>query len=116
MADAMLSVRALRKRFGAVEALAGVDLDLPAGEVVGLVGDNGAGKSTLVKIIAGNFPPSSGEIVLKDQPDALKNALRRDKRTPTLPDDLFNRVVQLFAETAEESAAQAEKGFKFWQR
>ncbi len=55
-------------------------------------------------------------IVFKDQPDALKNALRRDKRTPTIPDDVYNRVVQLFAETAEESAAKAEKGFKFWQR
>ena len=42
----------------------GVDLKLEPGEVLGLMGDNGAGKSTLVKIIAGNFPPSEGEIEL----------------------------------------------------
>ena len=39
-------------------------LPIEQGEIVGLMGDNGAGKSTLVKVIAGNFPPTSGEIVL----------------------------------------------------
>ncbi len=61
---ALLELRAIAKHFGAIEALKGVDLDLEAGEVLGLMGDNGAGKSTLVKIIAGNFPPSEGEILL----------------------------------------------------
>jgi D-xylose transport system ATP-binding protein len=65
---ALLSVRALHKRFGAVEALAGVDLDLPAGEVVALVGDNGAGKSTLVKAVAGTHLPDGGTIALDGQP------------------------------------------------
>jgi simple sugar transport system ATP-binding protein len=50
------------KEFGAIRALRGVDLQIFPGEVVGLMGDNGAGKSTLVKIIAGNFLPSHGEI------------------------------------------------------
>src|ERR671925_1520543 len=45
-------------------ALLDIELTLDRGEVVGLMGDNGAGKSTLVKIIAGNFPPTSGSIVL----------------------------------------------------
>ena len=45
-----------------------VDLELEPGEVLGLMGDNGAGKSTMVKIIAGNFPPTSGEMVLLDKP------------------------------------------------
>ena len=65
---AVLSLRKISKNFGAIKALTEVDLELEPGEVLGLMGDNGAGKSTLVKIIAGNFPPSSGEIVLKDQP------------------------------------------------
>jgi simple sugar transport system ATP-binding protein len=59
-----LELRNVAKHFGAIEALKGVDLDLEPGEVLGLMGDNGAGKSTLVKIIAGNFPPSEGEIRL----------------------------------------------------
>jgi simple sugar transport system ATP-binding protein len=61
---ALLELRNLAKHFGAIEALKGVDLNLEPGEVLGLMGDNGAGKSTLVKIIAGNFPPSEGEIRL----------------------------------------------------
>ena len=59
---ASLELIGIAKHFGAIEALRGVDLRLESGEVLGLMGDNGAGKSTLVKIIAGNFPPSAGEI------------------------------------------------------
>ncbi|HEX6114611.1 MAG TPA: ATP-binding cassette domain-containing protein [Geminicoccaceae bacterium] len=61
---ALLELRNVAKHFGAIEALKGVDLAIEPGEVLGLMGDNGAGKSTLVKIIAGNFPPSEGEIRL----------------------------------------------------
>jgi simple sugar transport system ATP-binding protein len=61
---AVLELRGIAKHFGAIEALNGVDVELAAGEVLGLMGDNGAGKSTLVKIIAGNFPPSGGEVRL----------------------------------------------------
>jgi simple sugar transport system ATP-binding protein len=60
----ILELRGIAKRFGAIEALAGVDLAIEAGEVLGLMGDNGAGKSTLVKIIAGSFAPSQGEMLL----------------------------------------------------
>ncbi len=59
---ALLSLQGVEKRFGAVQALGGVDFDVQAGEVVGLVGDNGAGKSTLVKVIAGIHPSDAGEI------------------------------------------------------
>src|SRR5688572_19132606 len=65
---ALLELRNIAKHFGAIEALKGVDLDLEPGEVLGLMGDNGAGKSTLVKIIAGNFPPSEGEVSLEGRP------------------------------------------------
>jgi ABC-type sugar transport system ATPase subunit len=58
----LLELRGITKRFGAAQALGGVDVDVLAGEVVALVGDNGAGKSTLVKTIAGIFPPDAGQI------------------------------------------------------
>ena len=60
----VLELRNISKNFGAIQALSEVDLTIDSGEVVGLMGDNGAGKSTLVKVIAGNFPPSSGEMQL----------------------------------------------------
>ncbi|MCA3505287.1 MAG: sugar ABC transporter ATP-binding protein [Rhodobacter sp.] len=60
--EAAVSVRDLRKNYGAVEATRGVSFEIRPGEIVGLVGDNGAGKSTLTKMIAGDVVPSSGEI------------------------------------------------------
>lgn len=65
---AVLELRGITKHFGAIEALRGVDLRLESGEVLGLMGDNGAGKSTLLKIIAGNFPPTAGEILIDQIP------------------------------------------------
>jgi len=57
---ALLELIHISKNFGAIQAVNDVSLELDAGEIIGLMGDNGAGKSTLVKIIAGNYPPSSG--------------------------------------------------------
>ncbi|MEV4615556.1 ATP-binding cassette domain-containing protein [Kitasatospora sp. NPDC049258] len=58
----VLALRSVSKRFGAVQALTEVDLEVVAGEVIALVGDNGAGKSTLVKAIAGVNQPDEGVI------------------------------------------------------
>jgi ABC-type sugar transport system ATPase subunit len=58
----LLEVAGVTKRFGALTALADVDLAVRAGEVLAILGDNGAGKSTFIKILAGAQPPSEGEI------------------------------------------------------
>jgi simple sugar transport system ATP-binding protein len=68
MAAPVFELRGITKNFGAIRALSDVDLALEPGEVLGLMGDNGAGKSTLVRIMAGNFRPSSGEILLRGVP------------------------------------------------
>jgi simple sugar transport system ATP-binding protein len=63
----VLELQNISKHFGAIHALTGVDMTLEPGEALGLMGDNGAGKSTLVKIIAGNFPPTGGEIRIEGE-------------------------------------------------
>jgi simple sugar transport system ATP-binding protein len=61
----------VRKEFGGVVALQGITLDINPGEIVALVGDNGAGKSTLIKLIAGVYQPTSGQIILEGEPVRL---------------------------------------------
>jgi ABC-type sugar transport system ATPase subunit len=63
VAEPLLRLRGVSKHFGAVQALYGVDLDLPAGHVTALCGDNGAGKSVLTKCIAGIHEPDEGEVL-----------------------------------------------------
>lgn len=67
-AEPLLAVRGLTKRFGALTALADVDLDIRAGEVLAILGDNGAGKSTFIKVLAGAHPPSAGTLTLAGRP------------------------------------------------
>ena len=62
-----LEVRDLSKRFGATQALAGVSLNVDAGEVLALLGENGAGKSTLIKILGGIYSPDEGQVLLDGQ-------------------------------------------------
>jgi len=64
LAGPVLELRGISKSFGAIHALSEVELSLDPGEVLGLMGDNGAGKSTLVRIMAGNFAPTTGEMRL----------------------------------------------------
>jgi simple sugar transport system ATP-binding protein len=64
---ALLDIRNISMHFGAIHALTDLSFTVNAGEVVGLMGDNGAGKSTMVKIIAGNFRPTEGEIAVEGE-------------------------------------------------
>jgi simple sugar transport system ATP-binding protein len=60
----LVSLRGIRKTFGSLQALRGVDLDILPGECLGLVGDNAAGKSTLTKVISGTYIPDGGTITI----------------------------------------------------
>ena len=84
-----ISMRGIKKRFGSIEALRGVDLDLYPGECLGLVGDNAAGKSTLTKILSGAYVPDEGEIILDGSPTRFANpADARARRIEMVYQDL----------------------------
>lgn len=83
----MLRVRGISKRYGAVAALTGVDLEVHPGEVVALAGENGSGKSTLSRIIAGAARPDEGTIEM----DGISHTFAR-------PRDALNQGVALVAQ------------------
>ncbi|HRQ10700.1 MAG: ATP-binding cassette domain-containing protein [Trueperaceae bacterium] len=67
-AEPLLRLEGVRKSFGAVHALNGVNLTVPAGQVTALVGDNGAGKSVTVKVVAGTYLPDEGHMYWEGRP------------------------------------------------
>src|SRR4249920_3838462 len=71
----VLALRGIAKRFGAVAALAGVDLDARRGEVHAILGENGAGKSTLMKVIYGLVTPDAGTVAIDFRPVRFASAL-----------------------------------------
>jgi ABC-type sugar transport system ATPase subunit len=73
--DPLLTMRGISKRFGAVQALSAVDLEIREGEALGLVGSNGAGKSTLVKMVSGVHAADSGTVEWKGRPIDLRRPL-----------------------------------------
>ena len=68
MENTVLSAQGLTKRYGGTVALDGLDLALPQGKIIGLLGPNGSGKTTLLKLAAGLLTPSSGSITVCGQP------------------------------------------------
>ena len=60
MAEPLLAVRGLRKRFGGLVATDGVDVDVGEGETLAIIGPNGAGKTTLIGQLAGDVRPDAG--------------------------------------------------------
>ncbi len=83
----MLRVSGVRKTYGDLVALNGVDLDISPGEIVGLLGPNGAGKTTLVSIVAGLRRPDSGEVWV-DGIDVRRQPKKACERLGLAPQDL----------------------------
>jgi ABC-2 type transport system ATP-binding protein len=92
-APAAVSVRGLWKRFGEQVAVAGVDLDLPAGRFIGLVGPNGAGKTTTLSMITGLLRPDAGRVELAGR-DVWSDPVGVKARIGVLPEGLrlFERL------------------------
>lgn len=79
MADALLTVRGITRRFGDRTVLSDIDLDVAAGEAVGVVGPNGSGKSTLLRCIVGADEPDDGEATLAGRTlDEKQPVIRRE--------------------------------------
>ena len=77
MEAAVLAAAGLRKRFGALAVLGGVDLALHAGVAVGIVGPNGAGKTTLLNVLAGSLAPDAGTLEFRGRDVTAKGAAER---------------------------------------
>ena len=75
--EKIVSLSGMTKSFGAVRALANVDLTVGVGECLGLVGHNGAGKSTLINLLAGTLAPDGGEIRVNGVAQAADYGVRR---------------------------------------
>jgi D-xylose transport system ATP-binding protein len=111
----LLEAKGVTKRFGAVEALTGVDFEVDAGEIVALVGDNGAGKSTLIKALAGIQPGEEGtyyfdgqEVSVQSPTDATRLGIATVYQDLALCDNL-DVVANLFLgqETVERGPQSA---------
>jgi ABC-2 type transport system ATP-binding protein len=103
MNEAIISVRGLRKTYGEVEAIRGVDFEIQSGEVFGLLGPNGAGKTSTVEILEGLRPRTGGDVsVLGFDPDKQKEKLK-DRigvclQATNLPDKMrVHEALELFA-------------------
>ncbi len=83
--ETVLQVRGLRKRYGQIEALKGLDLEVQRGEVFGFLGPNGAGKTTFTKCVTGFVRPSAGQITVLGQ-DAIRHPTRVAPHLGLVPD------------------------------
>src|SRR3546814_7954276 len=84
MADTLLKVQGLHRRFGGFKAVNNLSLDVGAGEIVGLLGPNGSGKTTAINLISGVIAPEKGSIQIDSHDIAGKPAYRSEEHTSEL--------------------------------
>ncbi len=94
----MIRLSDVRAGYGQAEVLRGIDLDLKAGEMVGLLGPNGSGKTTLIKVVSGTLPARAGQVALDGRPLAEFTPRRRARRLAVVP--------QRFEPSAELTAGE----------
>lgn len=82
----VLELKNLRRGYGAVEVLAGIDLQIQAGDVVGLLGRNGAGKTTLIRLVMGLLEPEAGQVLVFGE-DPRANPVATKKRIGYVSED-----------------------------
>ena len=111
----LLQMRGIDKRFPGVHALAGVDVELHAGEVLGLVGENGAGKSTLIKVLAGAHLPDAGSIHLEGKEVWLGSPAAARRAGIAVLYQEFNLVPTLTARENIFLGREASRGW-VWRR
>jgi ribose transport system ATP-binding protein len=93
--DAILEARGISKRFPGVLALDSVDLQLQPGTVHALVGENGAGKSTLIKILGGQYAPTSGSILVDGHEVHFDDPLQSQRSGISVINQEFSLIPQL---------------------
>lgn len=108
---AALEVKDVRRSFGPVEVLHGVDLALHSGEVHALIGENGAGKSTIMKIMAGYLTPTSGELLLDGKPVTFASSEEAENKGVILIHQEFNLAEQLTVEENIFLGRELKRGF-----
>ena len=97
IADRLISIQHVTKRFGGVTALSDVSLDIRAGELHSIVGENGAGKSTLMKVLAGILTEFEGQVLLRDRPVRFSSTREAEAAGISIIHQELNLVEELSA-------------------
>jgi len=111
----LIFARAIRKNFGQKRVLAGVDLDVPAGSITGLVGPNGVGKTTLLRIVAGITEPDAGTVLVCGEdvsrgPDRTRHKVGFVPEEPLLTDYLTAHEVLMLVGSLHNMPAHTVRG------
>jgi branched-chain amino acid transport system ATP-binding protein len=116
VADALLSVEGITKRFGGVLASDGITLSLPAGELHAIIGPNGAGKTTLIGQLTGEITPNSGRIIFDGQDITALPTYQRSMRGLARSFQITSLFADFTALDNVALAVQAHAGnsFHFW--
>ena len=92
--DPVLRAVEVTKRFGGLQAVDGVNLDVREGTLTGIIGPNGAGKTTLFNVLAGFYPPTSGQVFLRGEDITRLPAHERSKKgLARTPEEQLHRVI-----------------------